>query len=201
MGLSVLLVLLFRAFVAEAYVIPSGSMEPTLLVGDRLVVNNAAFGLRIPWTTRRLLDGRAPRRGEVVIFLDPKGSGETLIKRVVGVAGDTVSVRQGRLQVNGVPVARRFIGASPSGHVLPYEESLGGVTHRIYHLADRPGRDFAAFKVPPGHAFVMGDNRDDSNDSRYWGPLPYSHLKGKALAVLWSFEDGPRWERFFSAIR
>jgi signal peptidase I len=198
-GVTILLVLLFRAFVAEAYVIPSGSMEPTLLVGDRLIANKAAFGLRVPWTTWRLLEGRAPQRGEVVIFLDPKGSGETLIKRVVAVAGETVSYREGRLHVNGAPLKRRHINGAP-GDVLLFRETLDDTSYTIFQRADGLSADFAPVKVPRGHVFVLGDNRDDSNDSRYWGPLPLTHLKGKALAVIWSWGDGPRWRRFFSTI-
>jgi signal peptidase I len=209
LGLTVLAVLSFRAFVAEAYVIPSGSMEPSLLVGDRLFVNKAAFGLRVPFTTRWLVQGRAPLPGDVVVFVDPKNpGGDPLIKRVVARGGDTVAVKNGQLLVNGTKVRRRLLSepnkpCPPGGApcTVTYEEQLGEHCYRVVHRADLLTPDFPGYRVPPGHLFVMGDNRDDSNDSRFWGPLPRSHLLGRASFIYFSAGDGEvRWRRVLQAV-
>jgi signal peptidase I len=207
--LTVLAVLSFRAFVAEAYVIPSSSMEPSLLVGDRLFVNKAAFGLRVPFTTRWLVRGSEPRPGDVVVFVDPKNpGGDPLIKRVVARAGDTVAVKNGQLLVNGTEVKRQLLskpatcpppGGTPC--LVTYEEQLGEHRYRIVHREDLLTPDFPGYKVPPEHLFVMGDNRDDSNDSRFWGPLPRSHLLGRASFIYFSAGDSEmRWQRMLQAV-
>ena len=165
-GLFLLGMLLFRSAVADWYQIPSGSMEPTLAVGDRVVVDKRAFSVRLPFTDIHLLDYAAPRAGDIITFTSPV-DGERLIKRVVAVAGDSIEAQDGILFVNGVAQA---------GHA-------GKIS-------------FRAGTVPSGHVFVMGDHRDNSFDSRFWGPLALSRVQGKALRVAFSF-DGltPRSDR------
>ena len=213
----VFVVLLFRAFVAEAFYIPSGSMEPTLLDGDRIFVNKFVYGLRIPFTATRLIEGRQPRRGEVAVFMHPKEPGTDLIKRVVGLGGDTVEIRDNRVYVNGKPLPRELLSTpysfnATAGDVEQQEhlevpcwmfrERLGEIQHPILHAKDAPPGNFGPFTVPRGHLFVMGDSRDNSSDSRYWGTVPLTQLKGKALFIWWSSSprDGIRLSRLFRSI-
>ena len=158
----------FRSAVADWYQIPSGSMEPTLQVGDRVFVDNRAFNLRVPFTNIHVLDYGAPRAGEVITFKSPV-DGERLIKRVVAVAGQRVEANDGQLFVDDQAVPGH------AGHIA-----------------------FGPVLVPAGHVFVMGDHRDNSFDSRYWGPLPLANVYGRALMVVASL-DGvvPRGDRWF----
>lgn len=199
-GGAVFIALLFRAFVAEAYVIPSGSMEPSLLVGDRIVVFKSSFGLRVPLTDRWLLRWGAPHRGDVVVFEDPKGSGENLVKRVAAVAGDRVALRDNVVWVNGEAVARRALDESCAMEdgtpCQRYLEESGEHRYRVQQIEDRAPYTSHETTVPAGSCFVLGDNRDDSNDSRFWGFVPYARLRGRASFILWSWgEGGPRLGR------
>lgn len=204
LGLTVMAVLIFRAFVAEAYMIPSGSMEPTLKQGDRLVVNKLAYGLRLPFTTIKLIRGQKPRPGQIVIFAHPRQPETTLIKRVVATGGDTVAVRDNVVVVNGQPVSRRQHPGPCSVEQRPcqaFEERLGDVRHTVVQHADILPRDFGPFEVPADHIFVMGDNRDNSSDSRFWGAVPYSHLQGRAVLIYWSRgNEGLRVNRMFRLV-
>jgi signal peptidase I len=200
----VFIALLFRAFVAEAYVIPSGSMEPTLLVGDRVVGFKSSFGLRVPLTNHWLVQWAAPRRGDVVVFEDPRGSGEDLIKRVVAVAGDRVALRDNVVLVNGHAVARRPLdepcwmvtGDGERRHCRRYREHLGSHVYDVQQIEDRVPFTSREITVPAGHSFVLGDNRDDSNDSRFWGFVPHERLRARVNRILWSWgDDGPRVDR------
>jgi len=206
-------VLAFRAFVAEAYSIPSGSMIPTLQVGDRIFVNKFVYGLRVPFLGWKL-GARSPSRGEVVVFVHPK-DGIDLIKRVVAVAGDTVELKDGQVWVNGQPVANQHVSAdckytdyddqSDQWSVRAcdeWRESLGGATFTTLRDPTRSPSEMAPVKVPEGSFFVLGDNRDNSNDSRYWGFVPINLVKGRAMFVWWSSggPDGVRWSRFFTSV-
>ncbi len=170
-GIAILLALVFRQFVLQAFRIPSQSMENTLLVGDFLFVNKFLYGAKLPFVETRLPKVRAPQKGDIIVFKAPT-DGRDFIKRCVAVAGDTVLVRNKDLYVNGKRPVEPF------------------VVHKD-RLVQTPGspRDFfGPLIVPPGHIFMMGDNRDNSADSRYWGPLPISNVKGKAMFIYFSID-------------
>lgn len=207
---------LFRTAVADWNPIPSASMRPTLLEGDVVLVNRLAYDLKLPLTDVVLLPLGEPRRGDVVTFSSPAG-GTRLIKRIVGLPGDRIAVRDGVLVLNGQPLAprdvqRRGETLAPGWVVdaLRATEDLGGHAHAVQHL---PGlavrRDFAETMVPAGHYFMLGDNRDNSEDSRFIGTVPREKLIGRAHRVLvsadWLGEDGwrmaPRFARWISAIQ
>ena len=176
---AVVFALLFRTFVAEANVIPSGSMMPTLLIGDRIVVSKFTYGLKLPLVPIKLTDGRPARPGEVVVFTHPD-TGETLVKRVVAVGGDTVAMVRNTLWVNGKAVPRTPLPGpcsyldvvevgSDKTVVRPcqaYTETLGGQRYTVFQQPDSTGFSMAPRRVPEGHVFMLGDNRDNSNDSR-----------------------------------
>ena len=213
-GIAVLIALLLRAFVVEAFKIPSTSMIPTLKVGDHIFVSKFIYGLRIPWTNIKFFT-QQPKRGEVIVFIYPKEPDKDFIKRVVAVGGDTVEVRNNLIYVNGEAVERRrldepcrypdtqegFEDWSYRGCVL-YEETVEGNRYNVVQDADSIPDDFGPFEVPDGYVFVMGDNRDNSHDSRGWGPVPLSYIKGKALIIWWSrgLPHGVRWNRLFDLV-
>ncbi|ADC89368.1 signal peptidase I [Thermocrinis albus DSM 14484] len=181
----ILLVVLFiRTFVAQAYNIPSGSMQPTLLVGDFILVNKLVYRFS------------EPRRGDIVVFHWPKDPSIDFVKRIVGVPGDTVEIRGTQLYINGKPVPMRFVGRGNDmgSPVLKYEETLpNGVTHIVQFYEDPPfpRMDFGPITIPDGFYFVMGDNRDNSEDSRYWGLLPRENIVGKVFVIYFSGEVPP----------
>ena len=220
-GVAVLVALLLRAFVVEAYKIPTGSMIPTMEVGDHIFVNKFLYGLRIPFTMLKFFDWRKPQRGEVIVFIYPVHPDTDFIKRVIGVEGDTIEVRQDVVYVNGQPVLHHRIPGLytywdydenadtwSERTCARVEEELGGAKfitiHDAHPSVDESGayrNDFPApgqkYVVPRDTVFVMGDNRNNSLDSRYWGPVPLENIKGKALVVWWSSggPDGVRWGR------
>ena len=184
LGVALLLALVIRTFVVQAFKIPSGSMLPTLQIGDHILVNKFVFGprLEIPGTQISLghLPGlRQPRPGDVVVFIYPNDRDKDFIKRVVAVAGQTVEVRSRTLYVDGQPVA------DPHAHFTTRPGNAAG-----------SGDDFGPFTVPAGHVFVMGDNRDQSYDSRFWGPVPIDDIKGLATVIYWSWDGPDRWVRW-----
>ncbi len=180
----ILVVLLLRSFVVEPFRIPSGSMEPTLLPGDFILVNKFTYGLRLPVLNTKIAGSGSPQRGDVVVFRYPVNPSVAYIKRIVGLPGDRLEYRNKQLYVNGEPAPQQPVAAAAAGLGAYYEqylETLGGVTHPIQR---RKGADMPqSYQVPPGHYFVMGDNRDNSQDSRFWGMLPEQNLIGKAFRV------------------
>lgn len=206
----ILVVFLLRSFLFEPFKIPSGSMIPTLLVGDLILVNKYHYGLRLPVINTRLTEGTAPRRGDVMVFRYPPKPSLDYIKRVVGVPGDEVSYLNKRLTINGEPVAIEpvadFFDEDSMRYAKQYEEKLGEKPHRLLIDDDRPAfipgaeqfpnRDNCRYsvegvvcKVPEGHYFMMGDNRDNSLDSRYWGFVPNKNIVGRAVFVWMNFSN------------
>ncbi|MEK7705595.1 MAG: signal peptidase I [Myxococcota bacterium] len=215
-GVAVLVALLLRAFVVEAFKIPSGSMIPTLAIGDQIFVNKYVYGLRIPFTSIRLVDFSVPNRGDVIVFICPEPPNEDYIKRVVGLAGDEIEVREGLVYVNGTPLGRTPLGAdefidrdTATSRWYPFEayafhEKTGDKEYTVIQdrRARHAGSSFGPVTVPQGHVFVMGDNRDHSSDSRFWGPVPLSNILGRSLFVWWSWgRDGLQWGRLGTWIR
>ncbi|NDH67331.1 MAG: signal peptidase I [Gammaproteobacteria bacterium] len=194
-------VLLVRSFLFEPFRIPSGSLEPTLLVGDFLVVNKFAYGFRLPVWDKKIVNISSPKRGDIVVFRWPPNPKYDFIKRVIGIPGDVVSYHHKILTINGKKAPQDFIqytiDESSAHPVSEYQENLDSVIHKIYRRSDVPGTDFE-ITVPPNQYFVMGDNRDDSADSRYWGFVHDDYLRGKAIFTWLSWnkkEWNIRWSR------
>ena len=182
-------VLVLRSFFMEPYQIPSGSMLPTLTVGDFIVVNKFEYGVRLPVLGTKVLDYNEPKVGDVMVFKYPKNPAIKYIKRVVAVPGDTLELRDKVIYINGQQMAQTYVAdASPTTEI--YLEQLGDVEHLIWRNKN-PGKN-GSITIPPGQYFTMGDNRDGSNDSRYWGFVPEANITGKAVAV-WL-----HWDSFFS---
>jgi signal peptidase I len=191
-----LIVLLFRSFLFEPFKIPSGSMIPTLLIGDFILVNKYAYGLRLPVLNSKFMDVGEPQRGDVVVFRYPVDPGVNFIKRLVGLPGDTVVYRDKKLFINGEPVALESQGSYSSNEVkcttprpdaVRYLEELGDAQHDILVHTGSGSRD-GQWVVPEGHYFMMGDNRDRSNDSREWGFVPEANLMGRAVGIWLNFD-------------
>ena len=190
-----------RPFVVEPFQIPSGSMEDTLLVGDRILVNKFIYGVNIPGTDIKLFEVHEPARGDVFVFVPLHEKSRHFIKRVVAVGGDSVETKRGALYVNGVAVKDRpYTKRSPrhpgtrhdfppfrAPHLLPDSDAFAD-----YKLPSRQFRakfpDGNPFTVPEGHVFAMGDNRDRSSDSRTWGTIPVSQIRGQAFKIFWSYD-------------
>jgi signal peptidase I len=210
-GGVVFVALLLRSFVVEAYQIPSGSMIPTLQVGDHIWVNKLIYGLRIPFTDIKFgTQYRPPRHGEIVVFTHPREPEKDLIKRVVAVGGDEIEMRDEVVYVNGVATERAHSGPfhyfdfieDGAGWVErdadAWQERIGPARFTTLHDPVLGMRAFARIRVPEGQLFVMGDNRDFSSDSRYWGFVPLNLVRGKAMVVWWSYgqPEGVRVRRF-----
>ena len=209
----IIAVFLLRSFLFEPFKIPSGSMIPTLLVGDLILVNKFHYGLRLPVINVKISEGTTPARGDVMVFRYPPKPSVDYIKRVVGLPGDTVAYLNKRLTVNGQPVVTdtvpEFFDEDAMRYFKQYEEHLGDKKHRVLNDGDRPafipgaedfmGKEACSYtvegvtcKVPPGHYFMMGDNRDNSMDSRYWGFVPDKNIVGKAFMVWMNFSSPKR---------
>lgn len=200
------LVLLLRSFLIEPFRIPSGSLEPTLLVGDFLAVNKFIYGLRLPVWEKKVLSISHPKTGEIVVFRWPPDPSYDYIKRVIGVPSDKISYHNKVLTINGQEAKQSFIGyttdASSGNTVAEYSENLHGVTHRIFIRPNIPAVDFD-ITVPANQYFVMGDNRDDSADSRFWGFVGDEYLRGKAFFLWMSWNNKTasiRWNRIGTII-
>jgi signal peptidase I len=191
----ILAVLLLRSFLVEPFRIPSGSMMPTLLVGDFILVNKFSYGIRLPVLDTKIIDIGEPQRGDVVVFRYPKDPSVDYIKRVVGVPGDRIGYFDKVLYINNEPVAQipagvyvgKGSGVSMSG-ASERRETLGAIEHSILVMSRTPGME-GEYVVREDEYFVMGDNRDNSNDSRYWGPVPEANLVGKAFRVWMNWDS------------
>jgi signal peptidase I len=199
-AIAVILALFIRAFVVQAFKIPSGSMKPTLLVGDHILVNKFIYGIKLPFTDRYLVQFTKPKRGDIVVFKWPRNEKKDFIKRVIGVAGDQVEIRDDMLYVNGKKIETEHVGTFRD-RSLPradkYLELLGESNHYILDVY-RQNENFGPVTIPKDSLFVMGDNRDNSRDSRYWGFVSLNKLKGKAMIIYWSW---PEWKRFGHLLR
>ena len=201
----ILIVLVLRSFLVEPFRIPSGSMMPTLVAGDFILVNKFTYGIRLPVINRKVIELGEPQRGDVVVFRYPVDPKTDFIKRVVGLPGDRIRYRNKTLYVNGKAMQQTSIGQYV-GNVSPYPqirsaerkiEDLNGYPHDILLNPSLPGGGMygvnSEYIVPDGHYFVMGDNRDNSKDSRYWGPMPEENLVGRAFMIWMNWGSGDGW--------
>lgn len=202
-----ILVLLLRSFLLEPFRIPSGSLEPTLLVGDFVAVNKFIYGLRLPVIEKKIFALSNPKTGDIAVFRWPPGPAFDYIKRVIGAPGDHVVYQNKVLTINGKEMKQTFLeyttDESSGNAVAKYRENLNGVVHDIYVRKNVPAVDFNV-TVPEGQYFMMGDNRDDSADSRFWGFVADKYLRGRAFVVWMSWNgktDSVRWSRIGRFIR
>jgi len=180
---AIVLALFIRTFVIQAFKIPSGSMKQTLLIGDHILVNKFIYGVKIPFLQTTIIPITNPKRGDIVVFKFPEDPSKDFIKRVIGVAGDVVEVRDKKVYVNNKLLNHDF-GIHTDSYVFPANA--------------QPRDNFGPVVVPPHSLFVMGDNRDQSYDSRFWGFVDLKAVKGKALMIYWSWDKenfGVRWNR------
>ncbi len=211
--IAAVVALFIRQFVVEAFKIPSGSMIPTLTIGDHLLVNKFVYGPRIPFTDSRIFTWKEPKRGDIIVFKYPENEEKNFIKRVIGVPGDKIQIVKGKLLINDQPVqiAPTALPSDKSveagitfGKPMVYEEQLNSVKHQIQYLTDQSQKNDGPWLGPKDSVFVMGDNRDNSQDSRFWGFVHYNKILGKALIIYWSWDGDDRWvrwERIGSLIR
>lgn len=175
--IAILLALFIRAFVFQAYKIPSGSMEPTLLIGDHILVNKFLYGIKAPFINKTIIPISEPKRGDIIVFIYPLDREKDFIKRVIGLPGEQIEIMNRKIFING----KLFDG--PFG---------------VYDKNSRENNNFGPIIIPSNGLFVMGDNRDHSYDSRYWGFVPLESVKGKAVIIYWSW---PHWKRFGHLVR
>lgn len=215
-GKPVLLVVVvlssFRSAIADWNDVPTPSMNPTILEGDRIFVNKAAYDLRVPFTRWRMVEWGHPHGGDVVVFFSPDED-IRMVKRVVGVPGDRIAMRNNRLYVNGEPATYTPLDRAAIGQVDPevrpqhrfLRETFNGESHPVMWTPSRSfRRSFEPLTIPDGYYFVMGDNRDNSRDSRWYGLVERSRIVGRAVGVAVSFDRAhhyrPRWHRFFTSL-
>jgi len=204
--LMLLVICSLRSALADWNDVPTGSMKPTIEEGDRVVVNKLAYDLKVPFTTYEIVKWGDPRRGDIVVLFSP-ADGVRLVKRVVGVPGDRIELKENTLFVNGQPMKWTPIGAATTddGGVILAEETLTGKKHKLMFMPQIPAmRSFAQVVVPAGYYYVMGDNRDNSNDSRFIGLIERQRIVGRAIAVAFSFDRlhhyTPRFRRWFKPL-
>jgi len=206
----ILAVFLLRSFLVEPFKIPSGSMIPTLLVGDFILVNKYTYGVRLPVLNKKVVELNSPQRGDVVVFRYPPDPSLDYIKRVVGLPGDKVVYRNKKLTINGQEIVQKkiddYLDRDRLFYTPRFVETLGSVDHHILIEPDAPpfiqqivrfphadnchyNSEGVSCEVPPGHYFMMGDNRDNSQDSRFWGFVPDENLVGKAFFIWFNFSD------------
>jgi len=180
-GTALVLAMLIRTFIIQAFKIPSGSMIPTLLIGDHILVNKFLYGTKIPFSDKRVLLFKKPQRGDIIVFKYPENPSKDFIKRVVAVEGDVIESKNKVVHVNGNKVNE------------PYAQHTDD---SMRPMGIEPRDNFGPVIVPQGKYFVMGDNRDQSYDSRYWGYVDMKDIKGKALILYWSWDGDKNWVRF-----
>lgn len=203
-----LIVLVLRSFIMEPFKIPSGSMYPTLQIGDFIVVNKFAYGVKLPVTQKKIFPVGLPKRGDVVVFKFPSDPNVDYIKRVIGIPGDEISYIGKTLFVNGKVYTQRLLGAyegTNSGAVMSgaawiEETNIDNVSYEILLDKYKAGLDMNTVIVPEGHYFVVGDNRDHSNDSRFWGFVPEKNMKGRAFGIWMSWDNGIQLDRIGEGI-
>lgn len=204
-----IIVLILRSFVLEPFRIPSGSMYPTLEIGDFIVVNKFAYGVKLPVLQTKILPVSLPERGDVIVFKFPQDPNVDYIKRVIGLPGDEISYIGRVLFVNGQAVKHELLGAyngQGSGKMMDgasfiSETNIDDKAYQVLLDKDKSSSDLNSLVVPEGQYFVMGDNRDHSNDSRFWGFVPESHIKGQAFAIWMNWDDGVHFNRIMRGIR
>ena len=186
---AIILALFIRTFIVQAFKIPSGSMKETLQIGDHILVNKFIYGVKIPFIRTTIIEVKNPKRNDIVVFKFPEDPGKDFIKRVIGVAGDVVEHRDKKVYVNNEPVDDIF-GMYTDPHIFPG--------------SFQPRDNFGPVTVPPGSLFVMGDNRDHSYDSRWWGYVNLKAVQGKAFMIYWSWDKddfGVRWDRIGNMLK
>jgi len=182
-AIAVLLALFIRAFVVQAFKIPSGSMRPTLIEGDHILVNKFVYGVKLPLLRNTIIPIKEPNRGDIIVFIFPKDKSKDFIKRVIGLPGEKIEVIGRKIYIDGNLFNDKY------GHYENPGERWGNPAGNC---------PFCSVTVPDGHYFVMGDNRENSQDSRYWGFVPSESIKGKAFIIYWS---GRNWERLLDLIK
>jgi len=205
----ILIVFVLRSFVVEPFRIPSGSMLPSLHIGDFILVNKFIYGVRLPVVDEKIISISSPDRGDVMVFRFPHDESINYIKRVVGLPGDQIEYRDKQLYINGEAIERepakeaKLVETGGRDSVTHYHETLDHIEHSILTDTDKPSTNMS-FSVPEDHYFVMGDNRDYSNDSRYWGFVPEENIIGKAFFIWFSWESdnggGVDWSRIGDSI-
>jgi signal peptidase I len=200
-----LIVFLLRSFLFEPFRIPTGSLEPTVLIGDFILLNKFHYGIRLPIIQKEVINMSKPARGDIMVFRWPPDPSYYFIKRVIGLPGDKISYINKELYVNGQKIPQAFLqdsmatdGKGASWPVLENQENLLGVKHKLFVDPAKTSRDYRDIQVPEGMYFVMGDNRDDSADSRYWGFVPDKNIVGKAVLIWMSWDSAKtniRWNR------
>jgi len=187
--IAVVLALIIRSFVVQAFKIPSGSMKPTLLVGDHILVNKFLYGIKVPLTDIRLFPVKEPHRGDIIVFVYPVEPDKDFIKRVIGIPNETVEIKNKQVYING-----KLLNDSYGVHL----------ENTVFPPNVQPRDNFGPVRVPAGKYFVIGDNRDRSYDSRFWGFVSKSAIKGKAFIIYWSKKNhfyNVRWNRLGKIIR
>lgn len=207
-GGAVLLAIFIRIVLFEAFEIEGPSMEPTLLNGDRVVVAKFMYGLFLPFTTDAVMTWSTPEPGEVVIVKSPADDID-IVKRVIGVGGDTIEIRDDVVYRNGEPLPHEDMGECRDhqdrrlpdlNECLWVQEKVDDTTYFTSHAVDSPPTSHPPVVVPSGNVYIMGDHRDRSNDSRFFGTVPVERVKGRALVIYWSNENGVRWHRLFDGV-